>query len=61
MRESKSASAELDKNYIKAFHKIDSDPNQYLMLVESGDEIIGTCHLTIMPSLTFVGSIPVCK
>ena len=53
-RESKSA--ELDENYIKAFHKIDSDPNQYLMVVESGDEIIGTCHLTIMPSLTFVGS-----
>lgn len=53
-RESKSA--ELNENYIKAFHKIDSDPNQYLMVVESGDEIIGTCHLTIMPSLTFVGS-----
>ena len=54
-RESKSA--ELDENYIKAFHKIDSDPNQYLMVVENGDEIIGTCHLTIIPSLTFVGSI----
>lgn len=26
------------------------------MVVESGDEIIGTCHLTIMPSLTFIGS-----
>ena len=53
-RESKSS--ELDENYIKAFHKIDSDPNQYLMVVENGDEIIGTCHLTIMPSLTFTGS-----
>jgi ribosomal protein S18 acetylase RimI-like enzyme len=53
-RESKSA--ESDKNYTKAFHKIDSDPNQYLMVVENGDEIIGTCHLTIMPSLTFIGS-----
>lgn len=53
-RESKSP--ELDVNYIKAFHKIDSDTNQYLMLVENGDEIIGTCHLTIMPSLTFIGS-----
>ena len=53
-RESKSA--ELDENYIKAFHKIDSYPNQYLMVVENGDEIIGTCHLTIMPSLTFIGS-----
>ncbi len=51
-----SRSAELDENYIKAFHKIDSDQNQYLMAVENGDEIIGTCHLTIMPSLTFIGS-----
>ena len=54
MRESKSA--ELDKNYIKAFQKIGSDPNQYLMVVENGDEIIGTSHLTIMLSLTFIGS-----
>ena len=53
-RESKSAKS--DKNYTKAFHKIDSDPNQYLMVVENSDEIIGTCHLTIMPSLTFIGS-----
>lgn len=53
-RESKSS--ELDEKYIKAFHKIDSDPNQYLMVVENGDEMIGTCHLTIMPSLTFIGS-----
>lgn len=51
-----SRSSELDGGYIKAFHKIDSDPNQYLMVVENGDEIIGTCHLTIMPSLTFIGS-----
>ena len=53
-RESKSST--LHENYIKAFYKIDSDPNQYLMVVENGDEIIGTCHLTIMPSLTFMGS-----
>ena len=53
-RESKSS--ELDENYIKAFHKIDRDPNQYLMVLEQGDEMIGTCHLTIMPSLTFIGS-----
>ena len=53
-RESKSS--ELDENYIKTFHKIDRDPNQYLMVVENSNEIIGTCHLTIMPSLTFIGS-----
>ncbi|RUP38077.1 MAG: GNAT family N-acetyltransferase [Acinetobacter sp.] len=54
-RESKSAA--VHENYIKAFNKIDSDPNQYLMVVEDSDEIIGICHLTIMPSLTFIGSI----
>ena len=53
-RESKSAA--VHANYIKAFHKIDSDPKQYLMVVENGDEIIGTCHLCLMPSLTFIGS-----
>ncbi|MDP1975210.1 MAG: GNAT family N-acetyltransferase [Alphaproteobacteria bacterium] len=46
----------LDQCYIDAFHKIDADPNQYLMVVQSHLEIIGTCHLTIMPSLTFKGS-----
>ena len=44
------------KKYMNAFHLIDSDPNQYLMVVESNNEIIGTCHLTIMPSMTFTGS-----
>ncbi len=53
-RESKSA--ELNQNYIEAFHKINADPNQYLMVVESDKEIVATCHLTIMPSLTFTGS-----
>lgn len=53
-RESKTTN--LDERYINAFHKIDSDLNQYLMVLECGNEIIGTCHLTIMPSLTFIGS-----
>ena len=46
----------IDQNYIDAFHRIDADPNQYLMIVSSGKDIVGTCHLTIMPSLTFTGS-----
>jgi GNAT superfamily N-acetyltransferase len=49
----------LDQHYIDAFNRIESDPNQYLMLVEIDNkpiEIIATCHLTIMPSLTFKGS-----
>ena len=49
----------LDQRYIDAFYRIDSDPNQYLMLVEIDNrpiKIVATCHLTIMPSLTFKGS-----
>lgn len=53
-RESKNAV--LDERYIKAFHKINTDSNQYLMVVEEAGAVIGTCHLTIMPSLTFIGS-----
>ncbi len=49
-------SDKLDQRYIDAFDLINSDPNQYLMIVELEDKIIATCHLTIMPSLTFTGS-----
>jgi ribosomal protein S18 acetylase RimI-like enzyme len=49
-------SEELDPKYLNAFKLIDKDPNQYLMVVENANEIIATCHLTIMPSLTFTGS-----
>lgn len=42
--------------YLEAFYKIDADPNQYLMVVKKSDEIVGTCHLTLTPSLTFIGS-----
>lgn len=43
-------------SYLSAFHEIDKDPNQYLMIVESNDQILGTCHLTLLPSLTYCGS-----
>ena len=46
----------IDKRYVDAFNRIDADKNQYLMVVISNDEIVGTCHLTLMPSLTFMGS-----
>lgn len=42
--------------YSHAFAWIDSDSNQYLMVVEQGQQLVGTCHLTLMPSLTFQGS-----
>ena len=50
------SSNDFDKAYVDAFHKINSDPNQYLMVLEWNKKIIGTCHLTLIPSLTFTGS-----
>ena len=47
---------EIDPKYLNAFKLIDQDPNQYLMIVENQSVIVGTCHLTLMPSLTFTGS-----
>ena len=49
------SSEKLDQLYIDAFTLINSDPNQYLMVVEENSKIVATCHLTIMPSLTFTG------
>ena len=47
----------IDQRYINAFQPIDADSNQYLMVVVNPEQqIIATCHLTIMPSLTFIGS-----
>ena len=42
--------------YKKAFEMIDADPQQYLMVALQRNEMVGTCHLTIMPSLTFKGT-----
>lgn len=46
----------LDSRYLNAFNKINSDPNQYLMVILSDAKLLGTCHLTIMPSMTYQGS-----
>jgi ribosomal protein S18 acetylase RimI-like enzyme len=42
--------------YRVAFEEICLDPNQALMVVEEDGKILGTCHLTYMPSLTFQGA-----
>jgi N-acetylglutamate synthase-like GNAT family acetyltransferase len=44
------------EHYIGAFNEIDRDPNHFLMVVESSGEIVATCHLTFLPSLTYKGS-----
>lgn len=46
----------IEPSYVKAFMKIDVDPNQYLMVVLANTQLIGTCHLTLLPSLTYQGS-----
>lgn len=53
-RETQSTS--LDQRYIDAFNLINQDPNQYVMVAQKDNQIIATCHLTLMPSLTFIGS-----
>ena len=45
-----------DQHYVDAFHRINIDPNHYLMVVEHGAEIVATCHLTVIASLSFKGS-----
>ncbi len=55
-RKRESNSKEVGKSYLEAFHKINNDPNQYLMVICNEGKIVGTCHCTLMPSLTFKGS-----
>lgn len=50
------SSDEMGQSYVDAFHKIHKDPNHYLMVIERDKQILGTCHLTLLPSLTFMGS-----
>lgn len=54
MRESLALNA--FSQYEKAFEKINSDKNQFLVIGKNDDEIIATCHLTIMPSLLLQGT-----
>ncbi len=49
--------SEVSSCYQEAFTKISSDPNQLLMVIEADGAVVGTCHLTLMPSLTFQGSL----
>lgn len=46
----------LPQSYHLAFQEITADKNQSLLVVECDGSIIGACHLTTMPSLSFQGS-----
>jgi len=43
------------ESYEKAFKLIDQDSNQYLMAVFEDGELVGTCHATLVPSITYMG------
>jgi len=46
----------LPQSYHVAFEEIAEDKNQALLVVEYDHIVIGSCHLTVMPSLSFKGS-----
>ncbi len=46
----------LSNDYLKAFASIDEDPNNELVVVEQGEQIIGMLQLTFIPYLTYQGS-----
>ncbi|MEV4056527.1 GNAT family N-acetyltransferase [Amycolatopsis sp. NPDC049688] len=43
--------------YLRAFDEIDADPNQYLVVVVSDGEPVGTLQLTIIPGLARRGAL----
>jgi len=46
----------LPDSYYSAFDAIDADANQELVVVESGERVIGVLQLTFIPYLTYQGS-----
>jgi len=45
----------LPESYVNAFHEIESDPNNELIVAENDGEIVGTLQLTFTPSISFQG------
>jgi ribosomal protein S18 acetylase RimI-like enzyme len=43
-------------SYVNAFHEIETDPNNELIVAELDNEVIGTLQLTFTPSISFQGS-----
>lgn len=46
----------LDRGYVAAFTAIQKDPNNDLIVCESGGELLGMLQITFLPYLTYVGS-----
>jgi len=45
-----------DAAYWSAFEAIDADPRNHLVVADAGGEIVGTCQLTFIPSLSRRGA-----
>lgn len=43
--------------YLAAFHRIDADPSELLLVAELDDEVVGTSQLSWMPGLTHRGAV----
>ncbi len=47
----------LPQSYYAAFEQIDSDPNHELIVAEMDGKVIGTLHLTFLPSISYQGGL----
>ncbi|MGE5374798.1 MAG: N-acetyltransferase family protein [Bacteroidota bacterium] len=47
----------LPGSYYTAFEQIEQDPNHQLIVAESGATVIGTLHLTFLPSISYQGGL----
>ncbi len=47
----------LPQSYYTAFEQINSDPNHELIVAESDGKVIGTLHLTFLPSISYQGGL----
>jgi len=45
----------LPESYLKAFHEIDADPNNELIVAELEGQVVGTLQLTFTPSISYQG------
>lgn len=45
----------LPESYLKAFHEIDADPNNHLIVAVIDRAVVGTVQLTFTPSISFRG------
>jgi ribosomal protein S18 acetylase RimI-like enzyme len=45
----------LPASYLSAFHQIESDPNNELIVAETDGRVVGTMQITFTPSISFQG------